>query len=150
MSLFYMNLWCFLQGLITPVNFSCAGMTSIRSRWRSSCIWRNLRWSTTGLWTILCQQNRLLTLLVIWMKGVNFEMPSLTVSFVLVGNFSALIFKFHLAREVGYYLMDYFIPSIMLVCTSWVTFWLQADNAAPRVTLGKYFEQIVLSVIRYT
>lgn len=52
------------------------------------------------------------------------------------GNYSVLVFKFLLSRQVGYYLMDYFIPSIMLVITSWVTFWLQADNTAPRVTLG--------------
>lgn len=32
--------------------------------------------------------------------------------------------------------MDYFLPSILLVITSWVTFWLQADAAPPRVTLG--------------
>lgn len=32
--------------------------------------------------------------------------------------------------------MDYFLPSMLLVFTSWVTFWLQADASAPRVTLG--------------
>jgi hypothetical protein len=32
--------------------------------------------------------------------------------------------------------MDYFLPSILLVVISWVTFWLQADAAPPRVTLG--------------
>nr|CAH7728395.1 unnamed protein product [Callosobruchus chinensis] len=52
------------------------------------------------------------------------------------GNYSAAIFKFKLRREVGYYIMDYFLPSILLVCMSWVTFWLQADASAPRVTLG--------------
>ncbi|XP_018329746.1 glycine receptor subunit alpha-2-like [Agrilus planipennis] len=52
------------------------------------------------------------------------------------GNHSSLIFEFHIAREIGYYIMDYFIPSMLLVVTSWVTFWLQADNAPPRVTLG--------------
>ncbi|XP_019880945.1 pH-sensitive chloride channel 2 isoform X2 [Aethina tumida] len=52
------------------------------------------------------------------------------------GRFSAVIFRFKLRREVGYYIMDYFLPSILLVCMSWVTFWLQADASAPRVTLG--------------
>lgn len=33
--------------------------------------------------------------------------------------------------------MDYFIPSMMIVAMSWVTFWLQADASAPRITLGK-------------
>lgn len=52
-------------------------------------------------------------------------------------HFSAITFKMKLRREVGYYIMDYFLPSILLVCTSWVTFWLQADAAPPRVTLGE-------------
>ncbi|CAK1547181.1 unnamed protein product [Leptosia nina] len=52
------------------------------------------------------------------------------------GNYSALKFTFKLGREVGYYLMDYFIPSMMIVAMSWVTFWLQADASPPRITLG--------------
>ncbi|KAJ8923205.1 hypothetical protein NQ315_001759 [Exocentrus adspersus] len=55
---------------------------------------------------------------------------------VLSGNSSAVDFVFKLRREVGYYIMDYFLPSMLLVCMSWVTFWLQADASAPRVTLG--------------
>ncbi|XP_050501338.1 pH-sensitive chloride channel 2-like isoform X2 [Diabrotica virgifera virgifera] len=52
------------------------------------------------------------------------------------GNYSAIVFKFNLRREVGYYIMDYYLPSMLLVCTSWVTFWLQADASPPRVVLG--------------
>lgn len=37
---------------------------------------------------------------------------------------------------MGYYMLDYFVPSIMLVCISWVSFWLQADASAPRITIG--------------
>lgn len=33
-------------------------------------------------------------------------------------------------------MMDFFIPSVLLVTISWVSFWLQADNAAPRITIG--------------
>ncbi|KAF7278651.1 hypothetical protein GWI33_008101 [Rhynchophorus ferrugineus] len=54
----------------------------------------------------------------------------------LAGNYSCLTFKFKLRREIGYYIMDYFLPSIFLVVTSWVTFWLQADASAPRAVLG--------------
>lgn len=42
----------------------------------------------------------------------------------------------HLAREMGFYLMDYFLPSIMIVSISWVSFWLQADASPPRIMLG--------------
>lgn len=52
------------------------------------------------------------------------------------GNYSSLRFSVHLAREMGFYLMDYFLPSIMIVAISWVSFWLQADQAAPRIMLG--------------
>nr|XP_022910863.1 glycine receptor subunit alphaZ1-like [Onthophagus taurus] len=53
-----------------------------------------------------------------------------------VGDYSGLVLKFKVAREVGFYIMDYFLPSIMLVVTSWGTFWLQADATPPRATLG--------------
>lgn len=32
--------------------------------------------------------------------------------------------------------MDYFLPSIMIVSISWVSFWLQADASPPRIMLG--------------
>lgn len=37
---------------------------------------------------------------------------------------------------MGFYLMDYFLPSIMIVSISWVSFWLQADQSPPRIMLG--------------
>lgn len=52
------------------------------------------------------------------------------------GNYSSLSFNLHLAREMGFYMMDYFIPSVMIVAISWVSFWLQADAAPPRIMLG--------------
>ncbi|XP_030755338.1 glycine receptor subunit alpha-2-like [Sitophilus oryzae] len=51
-------------------------------------------------------------------------------------GYSALSFKFKLKREVGYYILDYFLPSILLVITSWTSFWLQADASPARTTLG--------------
>ncbi|XP_070496886.1 pH-sensitive chloride channel 2-like [Chironomus tepperi] len=52
------------------------------------------------------------------------------------GNYSTLIFVMNLDRSIGYYLLDYYFPSIMLVAISWLSFWLQADQAAPRAMLG--------------
>lgn len=37
---------------------------------------------------------------------------------------------------MGFYLMDYFLPSMMIVAISWVSFWLQADQSPPRIMLG--------------
>lgn len=56
--------------------------------------------------------------------------------FISAGNYSSLSFTVHLTREVGFYLMDYFLPSMMIVAISWVSFWLQADQSAPRIMLG--------------
>ncbi|XP_004530542.1 glycine receptor subunit alpha-4 [Ceratitis capitata] len=52
------------------------------------------------------------------------------------GNYSSLSFTVHLTREVGFYVMDYFLPSMLIVAISWVSFWLQADQAPPRIMLG--------------
>ncbi|XP_076258924.1 pH-sensitive chloride channel 2-like isoform X2 [Rhynchophorus ferrugineus] len=51
-------------------------------------------------------------------------------------GYSSLIFYFKLRREVGYYILDYFLPSILLVITSWITFWIQADASPARTALG--------------
>ncbi|XP_017039332.1 pH-sensitive chloride channel 2 [Drosophila ficusphila] len=54
----------------------------------------------------------------------------------LEGNYSVISFTVLLTREVGYYVIDYFLPSIMIVTISWVSFWLQADQTPARTTLG--------------
>ncbi|KAK7869518.1 hypothetical protein R5R35_002293 [Gryllus longicercus] len=52
------------------------------------------------------------------------------------GQYSSLSITFHLAREMGYYMMDYYVPSILLVGISWVSFWLEANALAARINLG--------------
>ncbi|KAL0269984.1 UNVERIFIED_CONTAM: hypothetical protein PYX00_007546 [Menopon gallinae] len=52
------------------------------------------------------------------------------------GNYSSLTVKFQLAREVGHYIMDYYVPSILLVVVSWVSFWLDPNAVPGRTTLG--------------
>ncbi|XP_046658471.1 pH-sensitive chloride channel 2-like [Homalodisca vitripennis] len=52
------------------------------------------------------------------------------------GNYSTLTVSFELERQVGHYIMDYYVPSILLVVVSWVTFWLDANAVPGRTTLG--------------
>ncbi|XP_017072192.1 pH-sensitive chloride channel 2 [Drosophila eugracilis] len=52
------------------------------------------------------------------------------------GNYSSLSFTVNLKREIGFYLLDYYLPSMMIVAISWVSFWLQADASPPRIMLG--------------
>ncbi|XP_073974145.1 pH-sensitive chloride channel 2-like isoform X2 [Rhodnius prolixus] len=51
-------------------------------------------------------------------------------------NYSSLILRFHLAREYGFYLMDYYVPSCLLVILSWVSFWQSPDALPSRAYLG--------------
>ncbi|EGI70447.1 Glycine receptor subunit alpha-3 [Acromyrmex echinatior] len=52
------------------------------------------------------------------------------------GNFSSINITFKLAREMGFFMMDYYIPSVLIVVISWVSFWLHQDASAPRIVLG--------------
>jgi Neurotransmitter-gated ion-channel transmembrane region len=53
-----------------------------------------------------------------------------------VGNYSSISVGFTVVRQSGFYLLQYYVPSILIVGISWVSFWLQADQTAPRATLG--------------
>lgn len=37
---------------------------------------------------------------------------------------------------MGFFMMDYYVPSILIVVISWVSFWLHQDASAPRIVLG--------------
>lgn len=64
------------------------------------------------------------------------------------GNYSQLIVNFELEREVGHYIMDYYVPSIMLVVVSWVSFWLDPNAVPGRTTLGKFNYKIIANLIK--
>jgi len=52
------------------------------------------------------------------------------------GNYSTLIIEFTLVRELGHYVIDYYVPSSLLVMMSWVSFWLDPNAVPGRTTLG--------------
>ncbi|XP_049850944.1 pH-sensitive chloride channel 2-like [Schistocerca gregaria] len=52
------------------------------------------------------------------------------------GNYSTVSITFELQREIGFYMMDYYVPSMLLVMISWVSFWLEANAVPGRTTLG--------------
>lgn len=52
------------------------------------------------------------------------------------GNYSSLTVQFRFEREIGHYIMDYYVPSILLVVVSWVSFWLDPNAVPGRTTLG--------------
>ena len=61
---------------------------------------------------------------------------SFTVSFFIAGNFSCLRMSIPLNREIGYYMIQVYIPSILVVIISWLSFFLSPDAVAARTSLG--------------
>ena len=39
-------------------------------------------------------------------------------------------------REIGYYMIQIYIPSFLIVVLSWVSFWIAVDATPARVSLG--------------
>lgn len=61
---------------------------------------------------------------------------SLLFCFYPPGKFTCIEVKFHLERQMGYYLIQMYIPSLLIVILSWVSFWINMDAAPARVALG--------------
>lgn len=53
-----------------------------------------------------------------------------------LGKFTCIEVKFYLERQMGYYLIQMYIPSLLTVILSWVSFWINMDAAPARVGLG--------------
>ena len=54
----------------------------------------------------------------------------------LTGEYSCVQVKLIFRREFSYYLIQIYIPCIMLVIVSWVSFWLDPNAIPARVSLG--------------
>ncbi|XP_064636840.1 glycine receptor subunit alphaZ1-like isoform X2 [Lineus longissimus] len=52
------------------------------------------------------------------------------------GNFSCLRSTFKLARKFGFFLLQTYIPSVLIVILSWVSFWIHPDAVPARISLG--------------
>lgn len=87
-----------------------------------------------------------------WEKGDNsvaisqeVELPQFRVighrqktkeAFLSTGNYSRLACEIQLVRSMGYYLIQIYIPSSLIVIISWVSFWLNRNASPARVALG--------------
>ncbi|XP_047477965.1 glycine receptor subunit alpha-3-like isoform X2 [Penaeus chinensis] len=54
----------------------------------------------------------------------------------VTGNFSGLLVKFSLRRQNGYHVLQTYVPTILIVSISWVSFWLDPNAVPGRVSLG--------------
>uniref|UniRef100_A0A915IBG1 Neurotransmitter-gated ion-channel transmembrane domain-containing protein n=1 Tax=Romanomermis culicivorax TaxID=13658 RepID=A0A915IBG1_ROMCU len=55
---------------------------------------------------------------------------------MIAGEYSCLRTSLILRREYSFYLIQLYIPSLMLVIVSWVNFWIDKDAVPARVSLG--------------
>nr|UOL66827.1 gamma-aminobutyric acid receptor subunit GRD-like [Frankliniella occidentalis] len=51
-------------------------------------------------------------------------------------EFSMISAMFHLRRNTGYYTLQVFVPCGLIVCSSWVSFWIDPDAVPARVSLA--------------
>lgn len=56
--------------------------------------------------------------------------------FFAAGNFTCLKMDLHLSRNIGYYMIQIYIPTVLIVLLSWVSFWLSIDAVPARISLG--------------
>ncbi|KAG6465608.1 hypothetical protein O3G_MSEX015264 [Manduca sexta] len=59
-----------------------------------------------------------------------------TVVTLSTGNYSRLACEIQFVRSMGYYLIQIYIPSGLIVIISWVSFWLNRNATPARVQLG--------------
>lgn len=48
--------------------------------------------------------------------------------------------NFMLRRNLGYYVLQTYVPCCLIVFCSFVSFWINPDDVPGRVTLGKYID----------
>ncbi|KAL9963420.1 hypothetical protein ACROYT_G026930 [Oculina patagonica] len=54
----------------------------------------------------------------------------------ITGNFPSLGVSFRLRRHIGFYIIQNFIPTALIVVLSWVGFWINEHSVPARVSLG--------------
>ncbi|XP_064637423.1 glycine receptor subunit alpha-2-like isoform X2 [Lineus longissimus] len=52
------------------------------------------------------------------------------------GAFPCLLVKFFLKRDIGFYMIQTYVPSVLIVILSWVSFWINVDAVPARISLG--------------
>ncbi|XP_018497366.1 glycine receptor subunit alpha-2 [Galendromus occidentalis] len=74
------------------------------------------------------------------LKLPQFEIENVSTSLCnetfYLGEYSCLKAEFHLQRSMGYHLVQSYLPTVLIVVISWVSFWLDVEAIPARITLG--------------
>jgi len=52
------------------------------------------------------------------------------------GSYPCAEIRFVLQRDIGYYVIQVFVPSILTVMMSWLSFWINIESVPARINLG--------------
>eukprot|EP00061_Rhincodon_typus_P017609 g46378.t1 len=75
----------------------------------------------------------------------NLELPQFTIVKLnllskevvfATGSYPRLSLSFRIKRNIGYFILQTYMPSILITILSWVSFWINYDASAARVALG--------------
>jgi gamma-aminobutyric acid receptor subunit beta len=66
------------------------------------------------------------------------------------GAYQRLSLSFRLQRNIGYFIFQTYLPSILIVMLSWVSFWINHEATSARVALGTLIIIIPLFLIIIT
>ncbi|XP_073464589.1 gamma-aminobutyric acid receptor subunit beta-1 [Lithobates pipiens] len=66
---------------------------------------------------------------------IDYKMVSKKVVFS-TGSYPRLSLSFRLKRNIGYFILQTYMPSTLITILSWVSFWINYDASAARVALG--------------
>lgn len=59
----------------------------------------------------------------------------------LLGEYTVMTAHFHLKRKIGYFVIQTYLPCIMTVILSQVSFWLNRESVPARTVFGEYTGQ---------
>ena len=51
------------------------------------------------------------------------------------GTYQRLTFAFFLKRDIGYFILHVYVPSVIIVILSWISFWISVDPTPDRVSI---------------
>jgi len=68
--------------------------------------------------------------------NINGTTAAVCMCTIYAGAFPCLEIRFVLRRDFGYFLIQIYVPSMLVVILSWVSFWINVDASPARVSIG--------------
>ena len=63
------------------------------------------------------------------------------------GTYQRLSLSFKLKRNIGFFVFQTYLPSILIVALSWVSFWINHEATSARVALGEHDQRSLSNVL---